>query len=195
MSERGDVEERLAEYLELELDDPALETIVTAFWRVRDDLLDRFPFLLIMMGVSEADNASNAATVIEAVLYDVHWVEMFRKDRSTVEQCRSKLSTLLRLLSDESFVYVHDPNLAAWCVMNTLAVEVTARSGLGSLFGSKDRDMVQRVLADAVSHWEAKRGLPRDMETRLRALEGQGVMLPSDIYQAVEKSRGKPKQS
>lgn len=192
MTELSDVEERLAEYLELELDDPALETVAGAYWRIRDDLLERFPFLMLMMEVAETDDARPVATVIEAVLFDIHWIERFRKDRSTIEPCRDKLSKLLDLLADERFKYVHDPNLAAWCVINVLAVEVTARSGLGSLFGSKDRDMIQRVMVDAGKHYDAGRGLPRDLEARLRALEGQGVMLPSDIYGAVEKAKKKP---
>jgi hypothetical protein len=43
-------------------------------------------------------------------------------------------------------------------------------------------------MSECTRHVQAGRSLPRDLRDKLKALENQGILLPSDIYAALELS-------
>ncbi len=181
------IKQRLAEYLALEDTDPQFVQVIKSFEPKREQLLQAFPFLGLMYGMSEAEGAEHSAKVLEAVLFEIWWVDRFIGDRECVSSCRRKIETLLSLLVDDSYHYTHDPNLSIWVVIRALVVERTARSGgLTKLLRSREIEMLERVIADCQQHVTDHRPLPRDLPTRLRALESQGVIFPSDIYPVLE---------
>lgn len=183
MTTLAQIKRRLSEYLTLEETDPQLDSVVKTFMAERDRMLEAFPVLALMSGLAESDAAERTATVIEAVLFDACWVDRFILDGDCVTNCRRKIATILSLLVDDSYKYVHDPNLRIWAVIRALAVERTARrGGIKKLFRSREVEMLERVISDCQVHVRDGRPLPSDLATRLRALESQGIFLPSDIY-------------
>lgn len=193
MSERDEARGRVAEHLGMHPNDPRIQRAFEEYWEERDRIFDQFPLFTFMMGTALQEGAHGIAAVIEAVAFDVVSLNVYLTDRSMVAISRQKLGALLELLADNEFRYVHDYNFAAWAVVAKLGVELTARTGITRLFGSsRERDMLTRILDDCRRHLDAKRGLPGDLAERLRALENQGVLLPSDVYVAIERSTPKP---
>jgi len=183
MATLAQIKKRLVEYLELEDSDPQLIRVLSSFSLERERRLQVFPFLAIMYGICESERAELSATVLEAVLFDIWWIDRSIADRDCVPTCRGKLETILSLLADESYKYVHDPNLAIWSVVRALMVEHTARnSALKRVLRSREGEMLERAIADCQAHLRDSRPLPIDLATRLRALESQGIVFPSDLY-------------
>ncbi len=183
MATLAQIKRRIGEYLTLDETDPQLISVVKTFAKEREGLLQAFPFLALMSGMAEADAAERTATVLEAVLFDAWWVDRFILDGDCVANCRRKIAMILSLLVDDSYKYVHDPNMRVWAVIRALAVERTARrGGLKKFLRSREVEMLERVISDCQVHVRDGRPLPGDLATRLRGLESQGIILPSDIY-------------
>jgi hypothetical protein len=179
---------RLASYLAVPETDPQFALVLSQFSPERQKLLAVFPFLALMHGLSEKENAKGALIAIEATLFNVFWVDSFIDQANCFEQCRKKIADILWAFTKScDAAYLKDPVLCVWAVVRSLIVERNARTkGLAKLLRSKEVAMLDRVIADCQAHRE--RGLPADLADRLRILESHGVFFPSDIYPVVADS-------
>jgi hypothetical protein len=117
------------------------------------------------------------------MLWEVSWVERFGEDTDCVEPCRRKVAMILSVLIDPDLKYLHDPLLAAWCVIALLKVERTARRpGLFRWTRPAELDSIEALLRDCEQHMADRRGLPVDLKEKLKILESRGVFLPSDLH-------------
>jgi len=184
----------LAEYKGLPTKNPELIQAAEFYFERRDELLGRFPRLLRMYAAAdEMGKSVDLLALFEGTLFEVCWVEKFIARADSIEMCRKKIAMLLSVFANKRMTFLHDPNLAAWAVGSALIAERNSRArGLTAMFQSRDVQMLERVMAECGQHVEAGRSLPGDLRDKLKALENQGVFLPSDIYVALELAMASP---